>query len=584
MKLLSLNKKIYLFFISLIFSTELLSEDSIDIWSQKNINNKSFSIKAESKTLKKIKIKKNININAQLPKEIEVSLDDSTTDTNPIYGIYDPNDYNLTLDMWVNSEGTRVKDTIERINKIKLSSFSENLFINTLFTISKLPSQNMTDEQFINYKIDWLIKNKKDETISIFLDKNKNFPNKSKVIKYLVDQNIAKANLKDACEKITLISNDVKDSYLDQFKVICLINEKKKNEAQLLIDLLREQKLSNKFFDSKIDYILGVKSKQDGKIDDSTLLNFYLSSITVSDFNYKPNVKTDIKIWEYLTAAKLIKISDLENNEQIKELEVAANNNRLAKSYILEIYKNIKFNFNDLLNVDQVYTTLDPINARALVYQKILLSDNTETKLKYLFLLNNLFKKEKLSNVFKDYLSQELKILNSKNIPLEYQVLVDKNIIYEKKNKPGKIKYNDKSYHTSKIIKHYVEKSTSNKNTEKEVQRVYKKLKKNKKYKVSLNDVILLDSLQNDGLSIPKEISYEQLKKKNLPPAELLNLVKNKEVGLALLRIVELIGEDELTDLDSQTIYFITHLFEKAGLILLRNKILITVLPDRTEI
>ena len=184
MKLLSLNKKIYLFFISLIFSTELLSEDSIDIWSQKNINNKSFSIKAESKTLKKIKIKKNININAQLPKEIEVSLDDSTTDTNPIYGIYDPNDYNLTLDMWVNSEGTRVKDTIERINKIKLSSFSENLFINTLFTISKLPSQNMTDEQFINYKIDWLIKNKKDETISIFLDKNKNFPNKSKVIKY----------------------------------------------------------------------------------------------------------------------------------------------------------------------------------------------------------------------------------------------------------------------------------------------------------------------------------------------------------------------------------------------------------------
>ena len=69
-----------------------------------------------------------------------------------------------------------------------------------------------------------------------------------------------------------------------------------------------------------------------------------------------------------------------------------------------------------------------------------------------------------------------------------------------------------------------------------------------------------------------------------MPPAELLNLVKNKETGLALLRIVELIGEDKLEDLDSQTIYFINHLLGKAGLTKLRKRILITVLPDRTEI
>ena len=109
-------------------------------------------------------------------------------------------------------------------------------------------------------------------------------------------------------------------------------------------------------------------------------------------------------------------------------------------------------------------------------------------------------------------------------------------------------------------------------------------LKKNKKYQISLKDAILFESLQNDGLSIPKEINYEELIKNNLPPAELLNLVKNKEIGLALLRIVELVGEDELVDLDSQTIYFINHLFRKAGLTKLRNKTLIAVLPDRTEI
>jgi len=582
MKLLSLNRKIILFFISVLFFTPLYCEDSVDLWNKENFNKKKVLNKAKSNPIKKVET--NIDINAQLPKEIEVSLKNLKTNENPIYGIYDPNENNLTLDMWSNSEGTRVKDTLERINKIKLSSFSEELFKNTLFTVSKKPDQNMTDEEFINYKIDWLIKNKKDEMISAFLNKNKNFPNKSRIIKYLVDKNIAKANLKEACEKITLISNDIKDSYLDQFKVICLINKNKKNEAQLLIDLLREQKLSNKFFDNKINYILGLKTKEDKKIDDSNLLNFYLSSIAISNFNYKPNKKTDVKIWEYLTAANLIKIDDFESTEQIKELEIAANNNRLTKSYILDVYKKIKFSFNDFLNTDEVYPTLDPTKARALVYQKILLSDNTETKLKYLFLLNDLFKDARLSNIFRIHLSQELKILDKEKIPLEYQMLVAKNIINEKTNKLGKIKYNDKNYHTSKVIKYYIEKNISKKNTEKELIKIHKKLRKNKKYQISLNDVILLEALQDDGFSIPKEINYQEVGKNNRPPAELVNLVKNKEVGLALLRIVELVGEDELSDLDSQTIYFINYLFGKAGLTKLRSKILITLLPDRTEI
>ena len=581
MKLLSLNKKIFLFFILLIISTELLSEDSVDIWKKKNLNKKNIPTKIENNPL--VKIETNIDINTQPPREIKVSSNGLSITRNPLFGIYDPNENDLTLDMWENTEGTRIKDTIDRINKIELSSFSEELFANTLFTISKLPSQNMTEEEFVNYKINWLIKNKKNKLISIFLNKNKNFPNKSKIIKYLVDQNIAKANLKEACEKTTLINSDVKDSYLNQFKVICLINENKKNEAQLLIDLLREQKLSNKFFDNKINYILGVSTKEDKKIDDSSLLNFYLSSIAISDFKYKPKKTTDIKIWEYLMAANLININDLENNDEIKELEIAANSNSLAKSYILEVYKNINFDLNDLLKIDQVYLTLEPVNARALVYQKILLSDNTETKLKYLFLLNDLFKNDNLPYIFQNYLSQELKTLDVEKIPIEYQELVTENIIYKKEEKLGKIKYNDKSYHTSKLIRYYIEKNLSKKSVEKELQRIHKKLKKNKKYQISLNDVILLESLRNDGFSIPKEINYKKLSKNNMPPVELLNLVKNKETGLALLRIVELVGEDELTDLDSQTIYFINYLFDKAGLTKIRNKILITVLPDRTE-
>ena len=582
MKLLNLNKKFFLISFIFLFSTSLFSEESVDIWNKDNLNKKKLSNDDKRKTFEK-QISK-IKINTKVKKEIEINSSKYELNTKLIYGIFEPEENNLTLSMWSSSEGTRVKDTIERINKIKLSSYAEEIFINTLFTISGLPQQNMKEEEFINYKLDWLINNQRDDLISIFLNKNKEFPNKKKLIRYLIDKNIAKANIYGACEKITLIDNDVKDSYLDQFKIICLIENNKKDEAMLMYDLLKEQNFSNKFFDNKIRYLLGLNIKKDKTVNDNSLLNFYLSSITSLEFNYKPNKKTKKQIWQYLFAANLLKFDDFENNEKIKELEIAANENSLAKSYILEVYKNIKFSLNDLLNADVVYQSLDPVNARALIYQKVLLSDNIETKLKYLFLLNDLFIKNKLSNIFKEYLSEELKTLDTKKISLEYQTLVAANIIYEKKSKLGKIKYSDRSYHTSKVVKYYVEKNLTKKNAEKELQKVHKKLKKNKKYKISLNDVILLDSLQSDGLSIPKEINYDEISKNNLPPAELLNLVKNEEIGLALLRIVELIGEDELVDLDVQTIYFINYLFDKAGLTKLRNKILSTVLPDRTEI
>ena len=68
------------------------------------------------------------------------------------------------------------------------------------------------------------------------------------------------------------------------------------------------------------------------------------------------------------------------------------------------------------------------------------------------------------------------------------------------------------------------------------------------------------------------------------PPVELLNFGKNNEIGMLLLRIVELVGEDEILDLDEQTIYFINHLLLKSGLKKLSNKILTTTLPERSKI
>ena len=285
-----------------------------------------------------------------------------------------------------------------------------------------------------------------------------------------------------------------------------------------------------------------------------------------------------------MTATNLYKIDDPENKNQIKDLEIAANNNTFSKKYIFEIYKNIKFNFSDFLDADEIYRKLDPVNARALIYQKVLLSDNIEKKLKYLFLLNNLFKKDNLSNVFKEYLNIELKNLDPEQIPLPYKQLVAENIIYVEKNILGKIKYNNNNYHTSRIIKFYTENNTYKKSIEKEIKTIHKKIKKNKKYKTSLKDIMLFEALESDGIIFPEELVDQEIIKSNLPPAELLNLVKNNETGLLLLRIVELIGEDEIINLDIQTIYFINHLLIKSGIKTFSNKILITALPERSEI
>ena len=87
---------------------------------------------------------------------------------------------------------------------------------------------------------------------------------------------------------------------------------------------------------------------QYGKL--KNLLNFYLSSITINDFKYEPTNKTKTEIWEYLNAANLIKLDDLNDKEKIKELEIAANEDQIDKEIEFDIYKQIPFNLNTLIS------------------------------------------------------------------------------------------------------------------------------------------------------------------------------------------------------------------------------------------
>ena len=105
-------------------------------------------------------------------------------------------------------------------------------------------------------------------------------------------------------------------------------------------------------------------------------------------------------IWEYLNSANLITFDDFEDKKKLKNLEIAANNDQFDKKRIFEIYTKIPFDLNSLMKAEDIYQTLENIDARALIYQKFLLSDNNENKVKLLFLLKEMFNKDKLSNIF----------------------------------------------------------------------------------------------------------------------------------------------------------------------------------------
>ena len=130
-----------------------------------------------------------------------------------------------------------------------------------------------------------------------------------------------------------------------------------------------------------------------------------------------------------MNSANLITIDDITNKEKIKNIETAANKNQVDKSQIFKIYKQIPFDLNTLINAKTVYQSYEKIEARALIYQKYLLSDNTQNKLDLLFLLKDLFKKENLSNLYTEFLSDRLKELDITEIPEEYLNTVEKNIV-----------------------------------------------------------------------------------------------------------------------------------------------------------
>ena len=93
----------------------------------------------------------------------------------------------------------------------------------------------------------------------------------------------------------------------------------------------------------------------------------------------------------------------------------------------------------------------------------------------------------------------------------------------------------------------------------------------------SFKDVVLLQSLRSDGIQIDQIDELSQYKSEL--NSEIDKMIENKESGMILLKLVEIIGEKELNELNSESLNFVIEIMNRTKLISLRNELLLEILP-----
>ena len=581
MKLLKLlNKKNLSILISFFFLQNSYSIEPVDIWNLEIDSNKDKI--SENEIIENENLLPSTIFNIQNEKkEIAVNEEENLLSKNiNIVGIYDPSDNDLSIDMWENSNGLELLKVVEKIQKINLSKDATEILNIALLTNSYFPQKNISKEQFLKLQSDWLIKQQNFDLIETYIDKNKNLENGENLIKYYLNYYLSRADLSKACNIFEKIDFYINDDYISKFNIYCLINLVKKEEAQLHFDLLKEQGFEDDFFEKKFAYLIGYDDNIDNKISEKTLLDFHLSHRTNLDFQFEPEINTSELIWKYLSSSNLLEsidFVDLEDKDKIFTIEKATQEKNYQESELFALYERFMFNINQLLTVEESHKLLPSSEARALLYQGVLITKETSEKIKLIKLLKDSFEKDDISEAFDTKLDELLNKIDETKIPSNYTNFYQtywKDTIKDNK----KIKFNDKIIHQSKIL-NYFKQDTNSKNIEKDLENLLKKIKKDKKYFFSTKDIIMLESLRYDGVKISKKYkNIYEIKDPNIPN-DIQILINKGEVGLALLRLVEIIGEDKIIDIGSETFYFIVTILNQLDLDKLRNKLLLKVLP-----
>ena len=582
MKILKLlNKKylsIFVVFILTFYSHLRAEDEPVDIWNlEKKVEQNSSVIVSENNESNEIKIE----VEKSDPNSAINTIDSDTLKENKIsiVGLYDPEDHGLNINMWSYSNGKEIKSILKKLNKMNLSKDAKEILDIVLLTNSYFPEENITEEEFIDFKTNYLIDNNDKNLIKLYLTKNANNIYNSKLIKFFLNEHLENADLEGACKIFDEI-NYFSDDYINKFKIYCLINQNQREEAQLLFDLNKETGLEDEFFENKFNFLMEYIEKNDGNVSDENILNFHLSHRTSTEFIYQPSENTSKFIWKYLSSSNLIEnvnTVDLEDGEKISLIEKATHDKNYEEEELFELYKRFQFNINQLLNVKDSYKLLQGYEGRALLYQRLILTKDTNDLLDLSYKLKESFIKDDIENAFNNELKEILSTIRPEEISSNYSSFYFDNLNVQTL-KEKNIKINNKIIHQSKLLKYFEEKYETKK-VQDDLNKLLKSIKKNKDYSVSTKDLILLESLVSDGIKISKKYKNMFNLNQSHIPTDIQLLLNNNEVGMVLLRLVEIIGEDDLENLDSDSLYFMTNILNRLNLDSIRNNMLIKVLP-----
>ena len=87
--------------------------------------------------------------------------------------------------------------------------------------------------------------------------------------------------------------------------------------------------------------------------------------------------------------------------------------------------------------------------------------------------------------------------------------------------------------------------------------------------------------MSSDGIEIPNNLNLDELTKNLTVPTNIYTLIENGEIGMLMFKLVEIIGSDDVENLDPETLYFIINLLNNAKIKKVRNQILNLTLPQR---
>ena len=590
LKLLNKTKISYLIIFLLISLKSIAQDEPADIWNiDKNKLENSEDIKEINNSDDEKTLEQNIS-SEEIKLETIVTNNPVTLDENldskavKILGLYDPAENGLNMQMWRNSNGNQIKAIFDKFGEMNLSNDANNLIEISLLTNANYPERNITFEEFSKLKSDWLIKNSNLDLIQNYLVSNNLLNENPELVKFFVNEYLSQSNLGKACEIFSKINEAPEDEYLFKFKLYCLINFQKTEEALMIYDLRKELGFEDEYFENKINFLIGLSDSSKEDISQKNILDFHLAHRTSADFKYDPDEKTPKIIWSYLSSSNLLINADqvdIEDFEKISIIEKATHEKNYSEDELFKIYKKFQFSINQLLTVEDSYKLLTKTEGRALLYQGILLTTDLPKKFNLMKLLKDSFAEDNLENAFDNELDKFLTIIDPEEVPSNFTSFYQKNNNKNLQAKEIDTKYNNKILHQSKLIG-YFESEYKKKEIEKELESFLKKIKKNKKYFFSKKDIIFLESVKSDGIEISDKYKDLYEINENEIPNDIQNMIIKDDIGGALLRIAEVIGQDKIEEIDDDTMYFIISTLNKLDIDPIRNKFLMKVLPLKT--